>query len=97
MITNPNGANGVGRVATVILTSGLGNQYCGGETEFKIDATDVRKLVAALETRFPGIRAELEREMAVAIDGEIYQDPFLECIATDSEVYFLPRIGGGQA
>ena len=50
---------------------------------------------AALEERFPGIGPELEREMAVAIDGEIYQDPFLETIAPESEVYFLPRIGGG--
>ena len=34
--------------------------------------------------------------MAVAIEGQIYQDPFLERIAPDSEVYFLPRIGGGR-
>tara|TARA_B100000686_G_scaffold264118_1_gene278051 strand:+ start:684 stop:932 length:249 start_codon:yes stop_codon:yes gene_type:complete len=82
-------------VARVILTSGLGNQFCGGETEFNIDAADVRSLLTLLEVRFPGIKPELEREMAVAIDGEIYQDPFLEKIASDSEVYFLPRVGGG--
>jgi molybdopterin converting factor small subunit len=82
-------------MAKIILTSGLGSQFCGGETKFDIDAADVRKLIAALEERFPGIKAELEREMAIAIDGEIYQDPFLERIAPDSEVYFLPRIGGG--
>ena len=33
--------------------------------------------------------------MAVAIDGEIYQDPYPETIDADSEVYFLPKIGGG--
>ncbi|MBI06604.1 MAG: molybdopterin synthase sulfur carrier subunit [Rhodospirillaceae bacterium] len=82
-------------MARVILTSGLGNQFCGGETEFNIDAADVRSLLTLLEVRFPGIKPELEREMAVAIDGEIYQDPFLEKIASDSEVYFLPRVGGG--
>ena len=38
---------------------------------------------------------ELEAGMAIAIDGEIYADPFLEPIGPDSEVYFLPRIGGG--
>jgi len=58
-------------------------------------AADVRRLIAALEQGFPGIGPELEREMAVAIDGQIYQDPFLERIAPDSEVYFLPCIGGG--
>ena len=82
-------------MARIILTSGLGNQYAGGETEFEIEAADVRRLIAALDARFPGIGPELEREMAVAIDGQIYQDPFLEPIAPDSEVYFLPRIGGG--
>ena len=82
-------------MARVILTSGLGNQFCGGETEFNIDAADVRSLRTLLEVRFPGIKPELEREMAGAIDGEIYQDPFLEKIASDSEVYFLPRVGGG--
>jgi len=82
-------------MAHVILTSGLGNQFSGGQTEFDIEAVNVRRLIAALEERFPGIGPELEREMAVSIDGEIYQDPFLETIAPDSEVYFLPRIGGG--
>ena len=82
-------------MARIIVTAGLGNQYAGGETEFEIEAENVRRLIAALEQRFPGIGPELEREMAVAIDGQIYQDPFLEPIAPDSEVYFLPRIGGG--
>jgi molybdopterin converting factor small subunit len=33
--------------------------------------------------------------MAVAIDGEIYQSPLLEKIGAESEVHFLPPIGGG--
>ena len=70
-----------------------------GRGEFQptdsINVSMPRRLIAALEQRFPGIGPELEREMAVAIDGQIYQDPFLERIAPDSEVYFLPRIGGG--
>ena len=82
-------------MAKIVLTSGLGNQYAGGQTELEIEAVDVRRLVAALEERFPGIAAEINREMAVAIDGLIYQDTFLEHIRPDSEVYFLPRIGGG--
>jgi molybdopterin converting factor small subunit len=31
----------------------------------------------------------------VAIDGDIYQDAFLEELKPDSEVAFLPKIGGG--
>ena len=35
------------------------------------------------------------RRAAVAIDGEIYNDPLLEAVEPDSEVHFLPRVGGG--
>ena len=33
--------------------------------------------------------------VAVAIDGQIYQDSLLEPIGTDSEVFVLPQIAGG--
>jgi hypothetical protein len=33
--------------------------------------------------------------VAVAIDGEIFNDPMLEAVGPDSEVHFLPRVGGG--
>lgn len=83
-------------MARIILTSGLSNQFTSGQTELEIDAVDVRGLILLLDESFPGIGDELKREMAVAIDGQIYQEPFLEKISTNSEVYFLPRIGGGK-
>ena len=82
-------------MAIVRLTSGLANQYSSGVSEINLDVRNVRGLIAALDERFPGIGAELEREMAIAIDGQIFQEPYLESIDADSEVYFLPRIGGG--
>jgi hypothetical protein len=33
--------------------------------------------------------------MAVAIDGEIYQNVLLEMVGPDSEVAFIPAIEGG--
>jgi hypothetical protein len=33
--------------------------------------------------------------VAVAIDGQIYQDTLHEPIAPDSEVFILPQIAGG--
>jgi hypothetical protein len=33
--------------------------------------------------------------LAVAIDGQIYQDALLEPIGPDSEVHILPQIAGG--
>lgn len=82
-------------MARVVLTSGLSKRFTGGEMEFEIEASDVRRLIGVLDARFPGLGQQLETGMAVAIDGEIFQDPFIETIAPDSEVYFLPRIEGG--
>lgn len=56
---------------------------------------DYRGLIAALESRFPGIRDAIEQDFAVVIDGDIINDPLLERIDPDSEIHFLHRIGGG--
>jgi hypothetical protein len=33
--------------------------------------------------------------VAVAIDGEIYQDAYLAPFNPESEIYLIPKIGGG--
>ena len=33
--------------------------------------------------------------MALAIDGEIYQDGYLAPLGPDSEIVLIPKIGGG--
>jgi hypothetical protein len=33
--------------------------------------------------------------MVVAIDGEIFQDAYLAPLNPDSEIYQIPKIGGG--
>ena len=55
----------------------------------------MRRLLAELERRFPGL-GEALAGAAVAIDGEIFPDPLLEPVGPDSEVHFLPRVGGGD-
>ncbi len=80
-------------MATVILSRGL-LRYTGGTERVEIEAGNVRRLVAALEARFPGIGAEIDSGMAVAINGEIISDPFLEPVPPDAEVHFLPPLRG---
>jgi len=65
-----------------------------GVRELDVPAADVRELLAALAARFPDAAASLSR-CALAIDGQIYQDAFLEPLGADSEVFFLQRIEGG--
>ena len=48
-----------------------------------------------LDRRFPGLGEFIEQRMSVAIDGEIHQDAWISPIGPDSEVYLIPRIGGG--
>ena len=69
--------------------------FTGGMLEFEVEADTVRRLIAELEARFPGFGEHVDRRMAIAIDGEIHQDAWSAAIRRDSEVYLLPRIGGG--
>ena len=48
-----------------------------------------------LEQRFPGLGRQVEDSMAVAIDGEIYQDAYAAELNPDSEIVLIPKIGGG--
>jgi len=62
--------------------------------ELEVAAANYRELVLALEQRFPGMGEALDK-MAVAIDGQIYQDAFLEPLQPSAEVFFMQRIEGG--
>ena len=66
----------------------------GGQRQVELMVDNYRELLLALEERWPGIRERLAKS-AVAIDGQIHQDAFLEPIGADSEVFFMARIEGG--
>jgi molybdopterin converting factor small subunit len=81
-------------MARVVLVGNLA-QLTGGVAEFQLPATSVRQLFQQLAERHPALAPRLDEGVAVAIDGQIYQDALLEPIAPDSEVFVLPQIGGG--
>ena len=68
--------------------------HTDGERELQVVAETYRDLLDALSARWPALREPLSKS-SVAIDGQIYQDAFLEPLQADSEVFFLPRIEGG--
>lgn len=82
-------------MAKVVLPHEVARSFAGGIAEHQLAASDVRELIDQLDVLFPGIGERLRSRMAVAIDGEIFQDPFVEVIRPHSEVYFLPAIEGG--
>ncbi|MEO0809163.1 MAG: MoaD/ThiS family protein [Pseudomonadota bacterium] len=75
----------------------IGNlkQYTGGVSELEIEANSIRQLFARLGDRFPELAPHLQDGLAVAIDGQIYQDTLIEPIGPDSSVQILPQIAGG--
>ena len=81
-------------MAHVVLVGNL-VQLTGGVAAFDLSATSVKHLFALLSERYPVLARHLEEGVAVAIDGQIYQDALLESIAPDSEVFILPQIAGG--
>lgn len=58
-------------------------------------ARTFRQLIRELDTLFPGLGAQVEESMAIAIDGEIFQDAYGVELRDDSEIVLIPKIGGG--
>jgi len=69
--------------------------------EVEIDGANVRQLIEGLELRFPGIRerlcqgGDLRPGLTVAVDGHVSSVGLLGKVREESEVHFLPAIGGG--
>jgi sulfur-carrier protein len=81
-------------MAHVTLIGNL-RQYTGGVTELDLEAATVRQLFMRLAERYPALAPHLEQGLAVAIDGQIYQDALLQPIEPNSDVHVLPQIAGG--
>jgi molybdopterin converting factor small subunit len=78
-----------------VVVAGDCQPLTGGLAAFEVEADTVRRLITELEARFPGLGEHLDRRLAVVIDGEIHQDGWASPIRPDSEVYLIPKIGGG--
>ncbi len=81
-------------MARVILSQ-MCKPWTGDLKELELEAANVRALIRALDERFPGLGHQVDESMAVAIDGVICQDTYLEPIRADSEDALIPKIAGG--
>jgi sulfur-carrier protein len=88
-------------MATVYIPPPL-QSLSGGVTQVTINATSVRQIVERLDALYPGMRAalldddEFHPHIAVAVDGEVSVLGLVERVEEDSEVHFLPALGGGN-
>jgi hypothetical protein len=82
---------------TVIIGREIARRFTDGQTKLEIStgADNVRALIRTLDAAYPGIGQVLSTQMAVAIDGVIFQGAMLESTADAREVCFMPSIEGG--
>ena len=81
-------------MAKVHLAASL-RGFTGGLAEVEVEASNVRRLIAALDERFPGIGEPLAKASSVAINGEIIADAEFEEVPEGAEVHFLDIYQGG--
>jgi molybdopterin converting factor small subunit len=79
----------------VTIAGEAGRRFTGGKAELEVTATTFRRLVLELEARYPGLGRQVEEGMAVAIDGEIFQDAYAAELRPESEIVLIPKIAGG--
>ena len=76
----------------------------GGIQVVQVEGSTVRQIINNLEVLYPGTKARLydpeEDELlpgvAAIVEGDVTQLGLLEKVNEDSEVHFLPAIGGGS-
>jgi molybdopterin synthase sulfur carrier subunit len=85
---------------TVVIPSLL-RKFTQGLERVEVPGSSIRDLVRNLGEQFPGIDQQLlvdgdiRPSIAVSIDGEIATGGVLDVVNADSEVHFIPALGGG--
>lgn len=75
----------------------------GAPDQVQVDGATVRQVINNLERLHPGIKAllydaeldDITPGLAVIVDGDVSQLGLMERVNADSEMHFLPAIGGG--
>ncbi|MCI0846314.1 MAG: MoaD/ThiS family protein [Chloroflexi bacterium] len=87
-------------MATVFIPTML-QGLTGGVKQVEVEGNNMRRVIDGLEDLYPGIKDRLVEDgsirpsLAVAIDGEVARMGLLEKVGENSEVHFVPAIGGG--
>jgi len=72
-----------------------------GVKQLRVESLSIRQIIDDLDQLYPGLKdrltdaGSLKRNVAVSVDGQIAILGLLEKVSYDSEVHFVPAIGGG--
>jgi len=73
-----------------------------GAKSIEMKASNVRQVVEQLEELYPSIKGrlvendEMQEGLAVVVDGDVAIMGLLTKVSENSEVHFVPAIGGGE-
>ena len=74
----------------------------GGQEKVTVPGETLRQVINNLDAAYPGMKARLlddtdriRRGLAVAIDGSTTHPGMIQPVDPDSNIYFIPAIGGG--
>ncbi len=73
-----------------------------GTKQVDLEARNVRQVIERLDEMYPGIKdrlvedGEIRPALAIALDGDVAIMGMLEKVGENSEVHFVPAIGGGH-
>lgn len=87
-------------MATAFIPPNL-RSLTGGIDRCAVMGSNVRQVIAELETRFPGIAQRLQQGdslspgLAVVIDGVVASRGLWTAVPPTCEIHFLPAIAGG--
>ena len=87
-------------MSTIFIPTML-QSLTSGTKRVEMEARNVRQVIERLEEMFPGIKdrlvedGEIRPNLAIAIDGDVAIMGMLEKVGENSEVHFVPAIGGG--
>ena len=85
----------------IVFIPSLMQKLSDGNHRVEIEGSNVRQIVDNLDTQYPGFKERLvddgriKGNISVAIDGEITPLGVLGKVGENSEVHFLPALGGG--
>lgn len=87
-------------MATVVIPAQL-RKLTDGKDRVTANGRNVGRLIEDLDRQYPGFAEQLLQDgdvkpsIAVSIDGEMGTGGVLEPVREESEVFFLPALGGG--
>jgi len=88
-------------LSTIFIPTML-QKLTSGAKSIEMKASNVRQVVEQLEELYPSIKGrlvendEMQEGLAVVVDGDVAIMGLLTKVSENSEVHFVPAIGGGE-